>query len=86
VATRAQAMKPKDFARVVIDTTVQPKAVAFPTDAKLLNRARERWSGLPGGQGSSFVSPTPALASWRSSSTSATLPSVQAGQQGLAQA
>ena len=42
VATRTQAMKPKDLARVVIDTTVQPKAVAFPTDAKLLNRARER--------------------------------------------
>jgi transposase, IS5 family len=35
-------MKPKDLARVVIDTTVQPKAVAFPTDAKLLNRARDR--------------------------------------------
>src|SRR5262249_26105191 len=28
--------------RVVIDTTVQPKAVMFPTDAELLNRARER--------------------------------------------
>jgi IS5 family transposase len=26
----------------VIDTTVQPKAVMFPTDAKLVNRARER--------------------------------------------
>ena len=25
-----------------IDTTVQPKAVAFPTDAKLMHRARER--------------------------------------------
>jgi transposase, IS5 family len=42
VATRTQAMKPKDLARVVIDTTVQPKAVAFPTDTKLLNRARDR--------------------------------------------
>ena len=31
-----------DLARVVIDTTVQPKAVMFPTDAKLINRARER--------------------------------------------
>ena len=31
-------MKPKDLARVVVDTTVQPKAVMFPTDAKLLNR------------------------------------------------
>src|SRR5262249_13760915 len=42
VATRTQGMKPSDLARVVIDTTVQPKAVMFPTDAKLLNRARER--------------------------------------------
>jgi IS5 family transposase len=35
-------MKPSDLACVVIDTTVQPKAVMFPTDAKLLSRARER--------------------------------------------
>jgi IS5 family transposase len=42
VATRTDAMRPSDLARVVIDTTVQPKAVMFPTDAKLLNRARER--------------------------------------------
>ena len=42
VATRTDAMQPKDLARVVVDTTVQPKAVMFPTDAKLLNRARER--------------------------------------------
>jgi hypothetical protein len=35
-------MKLSDLACVVIDTTVQPKAVMFPTDAKLLNRARER--------------------------------------------
>ncbi len=42
VATRTEAMKPSDLARVVVDTTVQPKAVTFPTDAKLLNRARER--------------------------------------------
>ena len=41
VATRTEAMKPRDLARVVVDTTVQPKAVMFPTDAKLLNRARE---------------------------------------------
>jgi hypothetical protein len=31
-----------DLARVVVDTTVQPKAVMFPTDAKLVNRVRER--------------------------------------------
>jgi transposase, IS5 family len=42
VATRIEAMKPSDLARIVVDTTVQPKAVMFPTDAKLLNRARER--------------------------------------------
>src|SRR5262249_54734052 len=33
VATQTQGMKPSDLARVVIDTTVQPKAVMFPTDA-----------------------------------------------------
>ena len=42
VATRTGAMKPADLARVVVDTTVQEKAVMFPTDAKLINRARER--------------------------------------------
>jgi IS5 family transposase len=41
VATRTEAIKPSDLARLVIDTTVQPKAVMFPTRAKLLNRARE---------------------------------------------
>jgi IS5 family transposase len=41
VATRTHAMKPSDLACVMIDTTVQPKTVMFPTDAKLLNRARE---------------------------------------------
>src|SRR5580692_10889025 len=42
VATRAGAAKPADFSKVIVDTTVQPKAVAFPTDAKLMHRARER--------------------------------------------
>jgi len=42
VATRTGAMKPGDLARVIVDTTVQPKNIAFPTDAKLLNRAREK--------------------------------------------
>jgi IS5 family transposase len=39
IATRALA--PDDLSQVVIDTTVMPKAVMFPTDAKLANRARE---------------------------------------------
>jgi IS5 family transposase len=42
VATRAGAAKPSDFSKVIVDTTVQPKAIAFPTDAKLMHRARER--------------------------------------------
>ena len=41
-ATRTGAAKPSDFSRVIVDTTVQPKAVAFPTDAKLMHRARQR--------------------------------------------
>ena len=41
VATRTEAIKPSDLNRVIIDTTVQPKNVMFPTDARLLNRARE---------------------------------------------
>ena len=41
-ATRTGAAKPSDFSRVIVDTTVQPKAAAFPTDAKLMHRARER--------------------------------------------
>ena len=35
-------MKPGDLARVIVDTTVQPKNITFPTDAKLLNRARDK--------------------------------------------
>src|SRR4051794_24737510 len=42
VATRMGAAKPADSRQVVIDTTVQEKAIAFPTDAKLMHRARER--------------------------------------------
>ena len=42
VATRSGAAKPADFRQVIVDTTVQEKAVTFPTDAKLLHRARER--------------------------------------------
>jgi IS5 family transposase len=41
VAARTEAIKPADLNRVIVDTTVQPKNVMFPTDARLLNRARE---------------------------------------------
>lgn len=42
VAVKTGAAKPADFTRVIIDTTVQEKAISFPTDAKLMHRARER--------------------------------------------
>src|SRR5437016_2081629 len=42
VAVRTKAIKPSEFSRVIVDTMVQPKNVMFPTDAKLLNRAREK--------------------------------------------
>ena len=41
VAAKTEAIKPSDLNRVIVDTTVQPKNVMFPTDARLLNRARE---------------------------------------------
>jgi IS5 family transposase len=41
-AVRVEAARPTDFKAVIVDTTVQEKAVAFPTDAKLMHRARER--------------------------------------------
>jgi len=39
---KSGAVKPRDFKRVTVDTTVQEKAVTFPTDSQLLNRSRER--------------------------------------------
>ena len=39
VAHQTGALRTKDLARVTVDTTVQPKNVTFPTDAKLLHAA-----------------------------------------------
>jgi IS5 family transposase len=39
VAHEAGALRTNDLKRVTVDTTVQPKAVTFPTDAKLLHAA-----------------------------------------------
>jgi IS5 family transposase len=41
-AKNAGVIKPRSIERVVLDTTVQPKAIAHPTDSRLLNRAREQ--------------------------------------------
>jgi IS5 family transposase len=42
VAHRTGAVETKDLERVVVDTTVQEKAVAHPTDARLTHRAIEK--------------------------------------------
>src|SRR5476651_2454283 len=39
VAHASGALRTKELARVTVDTTVQPKAITFPTDAKLLHAA-----------------------------------------------
>jgi IS5 family transposase len=41
VASEAKLLKSKDLEDVIVDTTVQEKNITFPTDTRLLNRARE---------------------------------------------
>src|SRR3954449_6511182 len=42
VATRVGAAKPADFRQVILDTTVQEKAITFPTDAKAVDSSGRR--------------------------------------------
>ena len=42
VGLKTKAVKEQSLKRITVDTTVQPKAVAFPTDARLYHRACER--------------------------------------------
>ena len=44
-------MRTRDLARVTVDTTVQPKAITFPTDAKLLHAAIKGLNRLARRQG-----------------------------------
>ena len=46
VAHKTGALATKDLERVVVDTTVQPKAIAHPTDARLCHRALEKLVAL----------------------------------------
>ena len=39
VAHSSGALRPRDLVRVTVDTTVQPKNITFPTDAKLVHAA-----------------------------------------------
>jgi transposase, IS5 family len=42
VAHKTGALATRDLERVVVDTTIQPKAIAHPTDARLCHRALEK--------------------------------------------
>jgi IS5 family transposase len=42
IAHKTGALRTKDLRQAIVDTTVQPKAITFPTDAKLLYRATLR--------------------------------------------
>jgi transposase, IS5 family len=46
LGVEVEAVKPTSLKRVSVDTTVQPKNIAHPTDSKLLNRSRERLVSL----------------------------------------
>lgn len=46
VAHKTGALATRDLERVVVDTTVQPKAIAHPTDARLCHRALEKLVAL----------------------------------------
>ena len=47
----SKAVRPSSLERVIVDTTVQEKAIAYPTDSRLYNRSRERLVRLAVQQG-----------------------------------
>lgn len=42
IAVQTKTVKKKDLQQVIVDTTVMEKNITYPTDSKLLNRAREK--------------------------------------------
>jgi IS5 family transposase len=51
VAHKTGAIETKDLERIAVDTTVQPKAIAHPTDARLMHRALEKLVRLAKAEG-----------------------------------
>jgi hypothetical protein len=49
----AGVFKASSVKRVIVDTTMMPKAIAYPTDSRLLERCREHLSRPPRATGSS---------------------------------
>jgi IS5 family transposase len=41
-AASVKVIKRQSLDKVIVDSTVQEKAIAYPTDSKLLNRGREQ--------------------------------------------
>jgi hypothetical protein len=48
MATSSEAIKPADFARAIVDITVPPKNVTFPTLLSLARRVRDQERGQRG--------------------------------------
>jgi len=47
-ARRGKVVKAKSFEKIIIDTTVMEKAVAYPTDSRLFERGRQHLVKLAG--------------------------------------
>ena len=43
VAVKSEAVAVKDLEKVIVDTTVMPKNITFPTDSKLYDKAVKNW-------------------------------------------
>jgi len=71
-AKRGKLLTERHVERVNVDTTVQEKSVAFPTDARLTTRPGARWCGQPKSGTSSCARTTSAWGKWLSSSRAAT--------------
>ena len=72
VAHKTGAIETRDLERVVMDTTVQPKAIAHPTDARLMHRALEKLVRLARRGGFRFVRAMSGSPSARQSRSGAT--------------
>jgi hypothetical protein len=62
-AVQMKAVTPVEFERVIVDTTVQEKAIAYPTDSRLLEVSRARLVQLAQRAGLALSKPTSAKAS-----------------------
>ncbi|MBB4366872.1 hypothetical protein GGD65_007946 [Bradyrhizobium sp. CIR18] len=58
MAHEAGTLRSQDLKRVTVDTTVQPKAITFPTDAELLHAAIKGLNRLARRHGSGSGNPT----------------------------